>query len=288
MEGWEIVAAYSAPDRPAGRGRLLQPSPVKAHAETLGIPVLTPPRLKPPEEVERFRALKADLVVLAAYGLLLPAPYLFEPRHRAVNVHPSLLPRHRGASPVAGAILAGDEVTGTSIMVMDEGMDTGAVLAQREVVLDGTERTPVLTDELFALGAEMLRELLPAYVRGEAVPHPQREEGVTVVRRFKKEDGALDWTKPAVQLERQVRAFDPWPGSATVWDGKRLEVLEAIAVAGTGASPGTVVQIESAVGVATGDGTLVLMRVKPEGRGEMDATAFSRGREGFVGARLPS
>jgi methionyl-tRNA formyltransferase len=239
------------------------------------------------EEQERFKALGPDLVVLAAYGLILPDAFLFVPRHGAVNVHPSLLPRWRGAAPVPAAIMAGDDVTGTSIMVMNEGLDTGPVIASRSVPLDGSERSPELMARLFELGAELLAESLPAYIAGKLAPRPQGDDGVTVVKRFRKEDGVLDWTKTAVELERQVRAFDPWPGSMTTWNGKRLEVVEAgVGVPGPGAAPGSVVRGDMGVGVTTGKGVLLLRTVKLEGRSATAIADFVRGHEEFLRARL--
>ncbi len=287
----EIVAVYAAPDRPAGRGRKLLPSPVKEYAQARGISVLTPARVTNDEEKARFAELGADLVVLAAYGLLLPAPFLFGPKHGAVNVHPSLLPRHRGASPVAGAILAGDAVTGTTIMQMDEGLDTGPVLAMEEVSLAGTEHAPALTEALFALGARMLGEVLPRYVAGELVPTPQATEGVTIIKRFKKEDGRLDWAMPAIDLERRIRAFDPWPGTATTYRGERLDLLSGAVLEsseGAAGALGTVIAHGRDVAVVTGEGLLVLRQVRPAGRKPMAAADFVRGHPDFVGATLPS
>ncbi len=285
--GWRLSAVYTAPDRQAGRGRKVQPSPVKERALALGLEVLTPARVTPADEQDRFRELNADLVVLAAYGLLLPEAFLHAPTFGAVNVHPSLLPRHRGAAPVPAAILAGDTTTGTSIMVMDEGLDTGPVLASRSIPLDGTERSPELTERLFLLGTELLEEFLPAYLRGELVPSPQPQEGISVVKRFRKEDGDLDWTRPAVELERQVRAFDPWPGSATTWDGKRLEVLEAsVGAQAEGGAPGTVQRSEAGIGIATGDGSLLLRTVRLEGRSPTAINEFVRGHAAFLSALL--
>ena len=287
-QGGSIVAVYAAPDRPAGRGRAVQPSPIKRHAEAKGIPVLTPARPTNTDETEGFLALEADLVVLAAYGLLLPKPFLYEPQHGAINVHPSLLPRHRGAAPVQAAILAGDVVTGTTIMKMDEGLDTGPVLAMRNVALDGSERAPELTERLFALGASMLEETLPAYLGGTLLPAAQAVEGMTIVKRFSKADSGLDWSKPAAELERQVRAFDPWPGSATLWDGRRIEILEAEVgpTEKTGVPAGHVIDLDGGLAVGTGDGLLVLQRVRLEGRQATAARDFLRGYPKIVGATL--
>ncbi len=287
-QGWSVVAAYAAQDAPKGRGRKLTPSPVRVRAEELGIPVLTPRRLTTDEEQTRFRELDADLVVLAAYGLLLPAPFLFGPRHGAINVHPSLLPRHRGAAPVAGAILAGDEQTGTSLIVMDEGLDTGPLLAQRSVALSEDERTSELTDRLFTLGAAMLEEALPEYVEGRLAPMPQPDEGVTLTRRMAKADGDIDWTESASAIERKVRAYDPWPGTSTSWEGRRLAVVEAALASSSRLAPGEVGSIGGETFVGTGEGALRLLRVKMEGRAETGVDEFVRGHGAFVGARLPS
>lgn len=285
--GWEVAAAYAAPDKAEGRGRRLTPSPVRRRAEELGIPTLTPAKLTSPEEVERFRALRPDLVALAAYGLLLPPPFLFEPRFGAVNVHPSLLPRHRGASPVAAAILAGDAVTGTTLMAMDEGLDTGPVLAQRSIALSGDERTPELTARLFALGAEMLAETLPRYVAGEVAPSPQPSEGATYAPRLTKADGEIVWAEPAALIKRKTRAYDPWPGAATRWAGRRLAVTSARAEPNVGGlDPGRTRRDGEGVLVGTGEGALRLLRVKPEGGAEMPIADFLRGRPSFADARL--
>ena len=288
-QGGEVVAVYSAPDKPSGRGRRLTPSPVKRRAEELGIPVLTPSRLTLEEEQDRFRELRPGLVVLAAYGLLLPAPFLFEPPHGALNIHPSLLPRHRGAAPVVATILAGDQVTGTSLMVMDEGLDTGPVLAQRSIALEGRERTPALTEQLLALGADMLQDALPRYIEGSLTATPQPEEGVTRVPRMSKADGRIDWSESAEVIERRIRAYDPWPGTATSVGGLRLAITQAeVGPQTTSLEPGEVRQLAGAVVVGAGRGSLRLLRVKIEGRPEADIAEFVRGRPWFTTARLPS
>lgn len=287
--GWSVVAVYTAPDKPEGRGRRMASSPVRGRAEEVGIPVLTPDRLSLSEEQERFRALSADLVVLAAYGLLLPATFLFEPAYGAVNIHPSLLPRHRGAAPVAAAILAGDSETGVTLMKMDEGLDTGPALAWRRVPLVGDERTPALTERLFTMGGQMLTETLPLYVAGEMTPVPQHEEGATYAPRMGKADGLIDWREPAFLIERKVRAYDPWPGTAAMWEGRRLAIIEAeVDEGGWGLAPGEVGASRDAVVVGTGRGALRLLRVRMEGRQEVGAAEFLRGRPAFAQARLAS
>jgi methionyl-tRNA formyltransferase len=292
VQGWTLAGVYAAPERPAGRGRGMRPAPVAERAQALGIPVFTPARLRAEEEQARFRGLGADLVVLAAYGLLLPPLFLGPlapggPAHGALNVHPSLLPRWRGASPVASAILAGDAETGVCVMRMDEGLDTGPVLARERAPLDGSERTPQLTDRLFALGARLLVSSIGPYLSGGLVPEPQSEQGVVACGRWRKEDGLLEWAHPAAALERAVRAFDPWPGAYTAWRGQRLEVLEARVEPGS-AEPGEVVALGAGVAVGTGEGLLVLERVKQEGKRALTAQEFLRGQRPFIGARLPS
>ena len=284
----EVVAVYTALDRKAGRGQKLLASPIKEYALARGLDVLTPIRLTNEEEEMRFAALGVDLVVLAAYGLLLPRPFLFGPGYGAINIHPSLLPRHRGASPVAGAILAGDATSGTTIMKMNEGLDTGDVLAIEEVSLGGTERTRNLTAELFALGARMLDYVLPAYLAGALTPRPQPSEGITVSNRFSKEDGWLNWQQPAVELERRIRALDPWPGTATMYRGERLEILSGLVEAAGGLKPGVVMVWGTEIAVGTGEGVLVLDKVQLAGRKPMTAIDFVRGRPDFIGATLPS
>ncbi len=290
--GWDLVGVYTASDQQAGRGRHVEPTPVKRYALEQGFPVFQPASLRDEQTFDELRSLAPDLIVLAAYGELLPPEVLDLPRWGCLNVHPSLLPRHRGASPVAAAILAGDEMTGVTLMIMDRGLDTGPLLGQREQRLWPTNRSGQLTEQLFVLGAELLKEVLPEYVAGRITPAPQAKEGVSISRKMKKEQGELDWFKAAVQLEREVRAHDPWPGSATRWNGKRLQVLEAHAMtADTLALPGTVVQIgmdPPLVGVATLNGLLVLHQVKQEGRKTVAATEFIRGNQEFLDARLPS
>ncbi len=288
QRGWSVVAVYAAPPRPSGRGRRIAPSPVHACAGALGLPVLTPDKLTPPEEQERFRSLGADLVVLAAYGLLLPPPFLLSPKHGAVNVHPSLLPRHRGAAPVAGAILAGDSETGTSLIVMDEGLDTGPLLAQRRIPLSENARTPAAMQRLFALGAEMLESALPEYIAGNLAPVPQPGSGATLTRRITKADGDIDWREPAEMIARKVRAFDPWPGTATYWNGRRLAIVDAHRVDYLNLAPGQIALVAGQALVGTGAGALRLLRVKYEGRPETAIADFVRGHPAFVGASLPS
>ena len=293
--GWEVVAVYTTPDRPSGRGRRMEATPVKQYAESRQLPVRQPVDLRSAREQECFRALSPSLVVLAAYGKLLPPLVLEVPRWGCLNVHPSLLPRYRGATPVVSTILEGDAATGVTLFVMDEGLDTGPIVAARETEVLRKETAPELTRRLFQLGAELLRETLPRYVAGEVRPVPQPAHGVTHAGRLAKEAGEIAWQKPAARLEREVRAYLPWPGSATRWLGRRLQVLQASAAVWAGEGPlpppGTVVRQAAGspgVGVATGDGLLLLERVRLEGRSEMTLQQFLQGQPGFLSAKLPS
>ena len=289
--GWPVVGVYTAPDQPAGRGRQLRQSPVKEYALAEGLAVYQPERLRAEADAQELTALKPDVLVVAAYGKLLPQAVLDAAPKGPVNVHPSLLPKYRGAAPVAAAILAGDTVTGVSLMVLDAGMDTGPVLAQREAPIGPSDTTPELTERLFLLGAELIKDTLTAYMEGSVAPVPQDESKVVVTSRLRKEDGEMDWTKPAVELERQVRAYQPWPGSFTTWRGQRLEILSASISQRTEAGPAgqVVAPIQGDTpGVVTGDGELALTRVRLEGRRAMDISEFLKGHPDFTGAHLPS
>ncbi len=288
--GIEPVLVVTQPDRPAGRGRRLVAPPVKAYAEERGLPVFQPERLRGPGVLERLAAARADLFVIAAYGQLLRPAVLDLPPHGCLNVHPSLLPRHRGPSPVAAAILAGDEETGVTVMLTDRGMDTGPVLARRRVPLGRGETTASLTPKLFALGADLLVATIPRWVRGDISLKPQEPALATTSRLFSKENGRIKWSNRAIELERQIHALNPWPRAFTFDRGKRLQILRALALDGatTGdAAPGTVAASPAGeLLVATGDGLLRVDEVQPEGRRALDAATYLRGNPAIIGARL--
>ena len=231
MADVDLVAAVTPPDRPRGRGRQAEPPPVKQAAESLKIPVLQPSSLRNESVQAELAAFAPDVIVVAAYGRLLPTPVLNLPAHGCLNLHPSLLPRHRGPSPVATSILEGDEATGVSLMLLDEGMDTGPVIAQKEYAFTGRETAGDLTDSLFAVGAELLADNLDAWTRGELQAKPQDDAIATISRKLERTDGQADWGLPAETLARQCRAFAPWPGLYTHWDGKTLKLLETQVVA---------------------------------------------------------
>jgi methionyl-tRNA formyltransferase len=223
--GHEVAAVITQPDRPAGRDRLLTPPPVKRAALELGLPVLQPETLRDPAVVEQLAALEPEIGVVAAYGEILRKRVLAIPRLGYLNVHPSLLPLHRGPTPVAGAIMAGDAETGVSIMRLDPGMDSGPILAQAVVPLPRDARAGPLTDELFQLGARLLVEAIPPYAEGLLAPREQEHSQATVTKLLKKADGLINWEQPALVIERMPRAYDPWPGAATTWQGQPLRVV---------------------------------------------------------------
>jgi methionyl-tRNA formyltransferase len=295
-DGHVITAVITQPDRPAGRGRRLAPPPVKVAAEELGLAVLQPPTLRDAEPLDAIRALQPEAIVAVAYGQILRQELLDIPPRGVLNVHPSLLPRHRGASPIAGAILAGDDETGVSIMLMDAGMDSGPVLAQRRVPIGPLDTTGTLTTSLAELGAGLLAETLSRWLAGEIEPQPQDDSRATVTRLIRKEDGALNWHLSAAEIWRRVRAYNPWPGAATRLTGEPLLIRQAWPVDGaSGEPPGTVVALPpnvppearaAAFAVQTGDGLLAVLELQRAGRRALSSAEFARGVPGIIGKRL--
>ncbi len=289
--GYEVVAAYTQPSKPAGRGRRSLPTPVQAEAELQGLPVRTPVTLRDGAEVAALRALAPDLIVVAAYGQILRPAVLHLPRHGCINVHASLLPRWRGAAPVAAAIAAGDEETGVSIMLMDPGLDTGPVLAQRSERILPDDTTASVSERLARLGGALLMEVLPGWLKGELAPRPQDDARATHAPRLSRGDGELDLARPAAELERAVRALHPWPGAWLRYDGIGLRVLRALAIDGS-ADPGAVVTPAPAGGrlaafaVGTGSGLLVPLQVQREGRRPATAAEWARGERAFSSLRF--
>lgn len=283
-----VVGVVTQPDRPAGRGSRLRPPPVKVVAREYGLPVVQPEDLRTAEAVERLGAWGPEVIVVVAFGQILPPSVLKLPPHGCLNVHASLLPRWRGAAPVPAAILAGDDTTGVTVMRMDEGLDTGPILAQLEEPIRADDTAGSLLGRLGVLGAELLLQVLPLYEKGHLVPRPQPAEGVTVAPQLRKQDGQLDWTRQAVELDRQVRAMNPWPGAFTTWRGQRLNVLRALPLPdwqGT-ECPGTVLPMGAGAAVATGRGALQLLEVQRTGRKAMAAEAFLCGQQDCVGSLL--
>lgn len=272
--GHGVVAVYSQPPRPAGRGKKDRPSPVQARAEALGLPVRHPVSLKNPPEQEAFSALEAEVAVVVAYGLILPQAVLDAPARGCLNIHASLLPRWRGAAPIHRAIMAGDVRTGVCIMQMEAGLDTGPVLLRHETPIDPQETTGALHDRLSAIGASAIVEALDRL--DTLTPQVQPGEGVTYASKIDKSEAKLDWTAPAPHIVRQVLGLSPFPGAWTMVAGKRLKVLEARTTDGKG-HPGTVLD---GAKIACGEGAIEMMRVQPEGKGAMDASDW------LLGARV--
>ena len=275
---YDVVGVVTQPDKPAGRGRELTPPPVKKLAVELGLPVIQPEKLRAPEAMERLRVWAPELIIVAAFGQILRPDVLTLPLRGCLNVHGSLLPRWRGAAPIAAAILAGDSQTGITIMKMDQGVDTGAVISQRSLPIDSGDTAGSLLEKLSHLGADLLMETLPGYLSGEVRQQAQEETKATYAPLLKKEEGLLDFSRPADELARRVRAFNPWPGAFLQWNGQILKVHRAHAEAGNAVSRQRLVQHGlPAVGAAAG--ILVLDEVQPAGKKSMS------GKEFLMGAR---
>jgi methionyl-tRNA formyltransferase len=280
----DLVGVVTAPARPVGRHALLTPTPIAAAAAELSLsPVLTPERLRAPEAIAAVLALEPALAILADYGQLVPPPLLDLP-HGALNLHPSALPHFRGASPVPATIASGDTATAVSLMRMDAGLDTGPLVAQAHLRLTGRETAPELEVRLAALGAELLDRSLDAWLDGTLLAVPQPGEGVTMTRPLRRADGRLDPGRPAVELERLVRAYQPWPGTFAEIDGERLLVTASrVEAAVAGDVPGALVRHGAEPAISTSDGRLVLERVTPPGRRPMTGAEWFRARRGPAG-----
>lgn len=281
--GHEIVCVYSQPPRPAGRGKQERPTPVHAFAAARGLEVRTPKSLKRVEEQEAFAALKLDAAIVVAYGLILPKAVLDAPRLGAFNLHGSLLPRWRGAAPIQRAIMAGDRVTGVQVMRMEEGLDTGPVLATAETPIDFEDNISTLHDRLAGLGARLLIDTLEKVERGEAVETPQSEIGVTYAHKIIPAETRIDWTKPAREIDCMIRGLSPTPGAWFELNGARMKVLHSRLGMGGGA-PGEA--LDDALLIACGDGAVRLLKVQREGRAPLETEAFLRGQPVPVGSKL--
>ena len=305
------VGVYTAPDRRRGRGLSRGFSPLKAYSLERGWPIFQPPSLKRDVAIQQFIDLSPDLVVVAAYGLLIPPEMLGVPKHGFINIHPSLLPRYRGPSPVPSAILDGVEETGVSLMLLDQGLDTGPVLAQQATKILSGEKADALTLRLFNVGARLLAESAPLWIDGHIIPKPQDPTQATFTSKLTREDGQVDWRENAAMLCRRFRAYTPWPGIYTHWRGKRLRLLDveecspsvAVSQQTDGRaqfqeslqgekSPGAVGLSRETPGVLVvkaGDDTRLMVRqLQLEGRRPQPAADFLRGHPQFLGARLPS
>ncbi len=277
-----VQGVVTQPDRPAGRGRSLRPPPVKQAAQRLGLPILQPGDPHVPEVLARLGEWLPDVLVVAAYGKILRPSLLEQPPFGCVNIHASLLPRWRGASPIQAAILSGDPATGVTIMRMDEGMDTGPILSQQALPILPAETGGELSFRLALLGAELLVQTLPSYVAGTLIPRSQDPAQATTTRLLTKADGEIDPGQPAEVLARQVRAFHPWPGTYLTWDGRRVSVHEARVVDAPPGPPGRVSRTPLGPLLSTSEGGLLLEVLQPAGSRPMSGPAFLRGYPGVI------
>jgi methionyl-tRNA formyltransferase len=282
-ERYPVVGVVTQPDRPAGRGQVLSHPPIKTLADTLGLPVIQPRRLSEPQVMQQLRQWQPDLIVVTAFGQILKPEVLDMPEHGCINVHASLLPRWRGAAPIQAALLHGDAQSGVTIMRMDPGLDTGPILSQRAITVAPRDTAESLGNRLAQLGAELLIETLPAYIKGKIEPKPQDASRATYAPMLKKEAGRLDFHQPAELLERKVRAFNPWPGAFVTWHGRYLKIHQAHARPAQSASPepGATVIIEGRPAIATADGLLVLDELQPAGKKPMPGKVFLNGAQGW-------
>ncbi len=293
--GHEVAAVISQPDRPAGRGQTLHPPPAKELALSHHLPVLQPERVNTIDSLIALRTLAPDAIVIAAYGQILKQPLLDIPTRGALNVHASLLPRHRGAAPAAGAILAGDEETGVTILEVVRKLDAGPLLAQRSLPIAPQDTTGTLNEQLAAIGAELLIDVLPAWERGELSPEPQDEAHASYAPTIQRDDATIDWSLPAVDVWRRVRAYNPWPIATTPLDGETLRIFEAWPLDFEGAAhPGTALALpetaEAPAGagfaVRCGEGSLAIVRAQRPGRRILSGDELLRGFRGLLGKRL--
>ena len=284
----EVTLVVTNPDRPAGRGQELTAPPVKNEARRLGIPVYQPEKAKHPESVARIAAERPDLIVVAAYGQILPPSILDTPGYGCINVHASLLPRYRGAAPVNWAIARGETVTGITIMKMDPGMDTGPMLHVREEPIGEEDTAETMLPRLAALGAEALTEALGKHRAGTLTETPQDDQRATYAPMLRKEHGRIDWGRPAREVRNLVRGMTPWPSAYTDHGGKTLKVLAASLREGNG-EPGGILSVDrDGLVVACGEGSLLLAKVQPEGGRAMSSREYAQGRRVRKGDRLSS
>jgi methionyl-tRNA formyltransferase len=282
--GHNIVAVYCQPPKPAGRGHQVQKTPTHLAAEALGIPVHTPKTLRDLAEQEKFSALNLDVAVVAAYGLILPQAILSAPKHGCINIHGSLLPRWRGAAPIQRAILAGDNVSGITIMQMDAGLDTGAMLIKDSVPITNQTTAQTLHDDLAKMGGRLIVRALDDLVSGTLHPTPQSEQGATYAAKLTREDGKIDWTKPAFELERQLRALHPWPGCFFSLNGETVKLLAATIITDKSGEPGTL--LDDQFTIACGEQALRLSTVQRAGKNATEGASLLRGLRLSIGSKL--
>ncbi len=277
---YQVVGVVTQPDRPAGRGKILTPPPVKTLAIGLNIPVMQPENIKEPPAMEQLQAWQPDLIIVAAFGQILRQNVLGLPPLGCINIHASLLPRWRGAAPIQAAILNGDTQTGITIMMMDAGVDTGAILSQRSEPIMEDDTAGILGERLAKIGADLLLETLPAYIDKSITPKNQPEQGITYAPMLKKEEARLDFSQSAQSLDRKIRAYNPWPGAFTIWRGNPLKLLKSHVLESPSASPaipGATLVIEQKPAIHTSNGILVLDEVQPAGKKIMSGHVFLQG-----------
>ncbi len=274
---YQVVGVVTQPDRASGRGRELKAPPVKLLAQELNIPVIQPQKLREPEAMQQLREWNPDLIVVAAFGQILKKDVLDLPKFGCINVHASLLPRWRGAAPINAAVLAGDEETGVTIMKMDVGLDTGPMLSMKRIRIKPDDTAGSLFEALSTLGADLLIETLPVYMDGKIAPEPQPEDGATYAPMLKKEDGRLDFNQSAIELERRIRAMNPWPGAWFEWNGNLLKVSRGVVNEGRGKEVGSRLIVDGRPAVRCADGILILDEVQPPGKKVMPGKAFLSG-----------
>jgi len=284
--GVDLVGIYTQPDRPKGRGKQVAVPPVKELALNHGIPVFQPPKLRAPEAAADLEDLAPDLIVVVAYGQILPKRVLDIPRYGCINVHASLLPKYRGAAPINKAIMEGETETGITTMLMDAGLDTGDMLVKRSLAIGPDETAGELHDRLARLGRETMEETLRQLCAGELAPEKQDDNLTSYAPMLKKEDGRLDWSRPADELHNLVRGLDPWPGAYTTLNGQLLKVARTRVAAGSGAPGSVVAADQEGVCVACGDGLLVVGELQLPGRKRLAAADFLRGQPLPAGTRL--
>ena len=285
MATHDVVAVVTQPDRPAGRKKRLRQSPVKRLAQSAGINIMQPARMRKSNVAEALEEYKADLHVIVAYGQILPQAVLDVPRYGTINVHASLLPRWRGAAPIQAAIRAGERQSGATVMLLDAGLDTGPILAKRALELAPEETGLSLHDKLAQLGADLLVDTLPHFLSCELDPQPQDESQATYAPQIKKEEGEIDWSEPARSIDRQVRAFTPWPGTFTAWNETTLKVIAGCAGDGA-AKVGQVIEREGAIAIGTGDGLYFPSELQLAGKKRLTVLEFLNGYGEIVGATL--
>lgn len=279
-EKYQVVGVVTQPDRPAGRGKILTPPPVKILAQSLGIPIIQPEKIKEPSAIEQLQTWQPDLIVVAAFGQILRQNELDMPPLGCVNIHASLLPRWRGAAPIQAAILNGDAQTGVTIMMMDAGVDTGAMLSQRSEPIRGDDTTGGLSERLAQIGADLLLETLPRYLNKSISPQAQAEQGMTYAPMLKKEEAKLDFTLPAQNLDRKIRAYNPWPGAYALWRGNPLKLLKSHILESPSVTlpvPGSTLVVEQKPAIQTSQGILVIDEIQPAGKKALAGSTFLQG-----------